>query len=91
MQVLSIAFRNINILKVHTLGRTVPIQWKILDFENSEIWNNPGKSWIFVLFQEIMENWYFKVKLMEKSWNSAETVSSVRLSFLLSPCMYDVL
>ena len=39
----------------------------------------------FCLFQEVVENWYFKEKVMEKSWNFAETVSSVHDIWLWQP------
>ena len=44
------------------------------------------KSWIFVFFQEVMDNCYFK----EKAWNFAEIISSIHKaiygSFLV--CIY---
>ena len=36
-----------------------------------------GKGMDFCLFQEAMENLFFREKVLEKSWKLAETVSSV--------------
>ena len=56
--------------------------------DNPVIWNPPG-TFFSVFFQEVMENWYFKEKVMEMPWNCAQTINSVfTLFFHALSCMH---